>query len=232
MEPDKVPVATLHQARLKVQITYDQWSENRRRFGCDPLKSDSFDSGWKNINSSSESFENIFSSEARYEFEVKATLNFKKIDELNYKAKPEADITKMFGDEKYADFTFIVGKKKFKVHKIVLALASEVFDKLFTSEMNEREKHQCTVSNISPNVFGYLLRFIYGRGLPNKTVMKANAMELFEAAHFYGIKRLAEICSLESKTGLNKENALEYRKWATLYDLEELKMVASTIIER
>lgn len=199
------------------------------RVSSEPLAP--YDSGWQTFKDVSTILKHHAPGYSGYNQTVNAKLSLKPVAySETYIAKPEADIPSMFGNEKYSDFLFVVGKKQFKVHKNVVGFASEVFDKIFTSEMEEKNKNQCKVVDMQPDMFEHLLRFIYGLGLPKN--LEGIAMKLFEAAHYYGIKSLTEICSNEILLTLSKENAVEIFEWADLYDELELKMEAWTIIKR
>jgi speckle-type POZ protein len=135
-------------------------------------------------------------------------------------------------DEKYSDFTFIVGNRKFKVHKNILAAASPVFDRMFSSPMTEAQTNEANIDEIEPEVFKHLLRFIYGRKLPENLADVAVALELFKAAHYYEIERLQEICCANIRDNINVENAVDVYELAHVYDLIELENESWEFIKR
>jgi BTB/POZ domain len=140
------------------------------------------------------------------------------------------NFSNMLTDLKYSDFVFIVKGKEFKVHKNVLASASPVMDKMFSSEMEESRNQKCIIETIQPEIFDSFLHFVYHGKLPvNFTEV---AKDLYEAAHYYQIDLLSEICKKEVQSQLAKENALELFHWSYTYDLEELKIRAWQIIKR
>jgi hypothetical protein len=136
---------------------------------------------------------------------------------------------KMLSSSDFSDFKFIVGGEEFKVHRIILASASGVFDQLFKSKIEEGLTNQCEVKHIEPEIFRHLLRYIYEIRLPEN--LETIAMKLFEAAHYYEIDRLMKICRQRIIKQLNVENAIEFYDWASKYD-EELKMKAWEIIKQ
>jgi hypothetical protein len=170
---------------------------------------------------------------------IKFTLTIKFIDtekmpseNLNYVNNKEAldNVSRMFGDEKYSDFTCIVGNRPFKVHKALLAAASPVFDRMFTTAMAESRTNEAKIESIEPEIFEYLLRFIYGGKSPENL---ANvAVELYKAAHYYELERLKNICETELKATLSNKNAPEVYGLASVYELEELKKNSWLIIKR
>jgi speckle-type POZ protein len=136
----------------------------------------------------------------------------------------------MLNDPKYSDFTCIVGDRSFKVHKAVLAAASPVFDRMFSTAMAEAQSNEAKIDAIDPNIFEHLLRFIYGGKLPEN--LAGIAEDVFKAAHFYEIHRLKETCEDEMNEKLSAENAMEIYKLAYVYGLKKLKENARTVIKR
>ncbi|KAG4066805.1 hypothetical protein HA402_012872 [Bradysia odoriphaga] len=135
----------------------------------------------------------------------------------------------LLNEPKYSDFTFVVQGKKYKVHKNILASASPIFDKLFTSKFQENETNECCVTAIEPNIFQYLLNFIYCGELPEQLNEVSRA--LYEAAHYYQINELAEICISVECYHLSKDNALDVYEWADKMNLENAKKNAWHIIQ-
>ncbi|XP_037048858.1 speckle-type POZ protein-like B [Bradysia coprophila] len=136
---------------------------------------------------------------------------------------------KLLNDPKYSDFTFVVQDEKYKVHKNILASASPVFDKLFTSKFRENETNECCVEAIEPTIFQYLLNFIYSGELPEQ--LNGVSRALFEAAHYYQINELADICLSVECYHLSKDNAVVVYEWADKMNLENVKKSAWPIIQ-
>ena len=133
-------------------------------------------------------------------------------------------------DPTFSDFTFIVKGKEFKLHKNILAVASPVMRRMFTTNMEESRENKCSVDHIEPNIFEYLVKFIYGHEVPENIAEVVKP--LYEAAHYYQIDHLKEICEVILLEDTSEENSLENLKWAELFDLKQLKLVAWEIIKR
>jgi BTB/POZ domain len=136
----------------------------------------------------------------------------------------------LLNDPQFSDFKFIVKGKEFKVHRAILASASLVFTKLFTTDMEEALNSECIVKDIEPEIFEHLLRFIYGGELPD--VIGDVSMKLFEAAHYYEIEQLKDICEQEIGLKVSVETAVDFYNWAYIYDVEDLKKSAWEIVKR
>lgn len=139
-------------------------------------------------------------------------------------------VSSMFGDPIFSDFTFIIGGLEVKVHMNILAAASPVMRRMFTADLKEAKTRKCTIDAITPETFDDMLRFIYRSKLPQD--LNAVAKPLYEAAHYYELESLKEICSREIHENLSAVNALEIFEWVQPYDLEDLKIDAWKILKR
>lgn len=137
----------------------------------------------------------------------------------------------ILNESKYSDFTFIVHGRVFKVHKCILAAASPVFDRLFETKFCEAVSNKCLVIDIEPQIFQFLLNFIYAGKLPDELHEENVSRKLFEAAHYYEINGLREICTSVELYKLSKENALDIYEWADTFELDSIKMEAWKIIQ-
>lgn len=137
----------------------------------------------------------------------------------------------ILNQSKYSDFTFVVSGKRFKVHKCILAAASPVFDKIFSSKMKETHTNECYVVDIDPDIFSHLLRFIYFGELSENIEDDNKLLKLYAAAHYYQIGKLVEICKQIKHFNLSEENAAETYLWAITYDLKDVMIDAWKIIK-
>ena len=140
-------------------------------------------------------------------------------------------ISSMLHDSTFADFVFNVQGREFKVHKLILATASPVMAKMFTTDMEEAKSNKCTIEHIKSDTFSHLLELVYV-GNFRENISATDAMMLYEAAHYYEIMNLQQPCHQIIHKMLTIENAVELYKWAQPYDLEELKADAWLIIKR
>lgn len=131
----------------------------------------------------------------------------------------------MLDDATFSDFIFVVQGEIFRAHKAILAPASPVFHKMFTINMEEMRDNKCKINDIEPEVFKALLRYIYGGGI---TSTKASFyMQLHDAAHYYELKELMEMCMNQVHKVLTLEDAVEAYKWAHIYEEAEKVKVAT-----
>lgn len=167
----------------------------------------------------------------RMKLDVTVTIKTKIPSQSTKKAREIflGNLCSLMGDSTFTDFKFIIKGKEFKVHKNLLAAASPVFMKMFTTDMVEAQTSECKVDNIKPETFEQLLGFIYCGKVP-ETALDS----LFEAANFYDVRGLTEVCKHGLNAQLTKENASDIFKFASTYDEEliELKAAAWGIIKR
>lgn len=133
-------------------------------------------------------------------------------------------IVKSFGElldtQEFSDFTFIVSGKEFKVHKLIMGLASPYFATLIKSDFKENETN-VLVNKEDPEMFRHLLEFIYQGRLPAN--LSAIAMELYKMAHLYQIEALMNYCLAHVKAyKIDKSNTLKIYKFASEYELADL----------
>jgi hypothetical protein len=148
---------------------------------------------------------------------------------VNYKELAD-QIGVLLTNSDFSDFKFFVGNRVFNVHRAILAAASPVFSKLFTSNMKEGISRQCVIKDIEPDIFQHLLRYIYERKFPEN--LSEVAMKLYEAAHYYQLDQLKEICDHHVHPNLSTETAVATFNWASKYGNDDLKMEAWKIIKR
>lgn len=128
------------------------------------------------------------------------------------------------------DFIYIVDGKEFKVHKLILSLASPVFRSTFTCGLEETKNNSAEIKDCDPEMFDHLLKFIY-KGLLPGNISKI-AFELYKLAHVYQIKSLEEICiAYIMNNQLTEDNVLDLYESAILYDLDKLKVNCWTFIK-
>ena len=79
----------------------------------------------------------------------------------------------------FSDVCLCAGGREFKAHKAILATRSPVFGAMFEHEMEESRKGRVEISDIDPDVFQELLRFIYTGTTPQ---LQGMADDLLAAA--------------------------------------------------
>lgn len=99
---------------------------------------------------------------------------------------------------KWADCEFTLGlenqdKVSISCHRLILAMASPVFEAMFYGEMAEKDGQPIPILDIRPDAFQSLLVYIYTDKIEVETVDKA--CELCYAAKKYMLWHLVETCT-------------------------------------
>lgn len=137
----------------------------------------------------------------------------------------------MLNDSTFSDFTFVVRGREFKVHKCILATASPVLAKMFTTDMTEARSNKCPIEHIRSDTFRSLLEYVYA-GNFRENFSSAEAAMLYDAAHYFEIKDLIKTCYQHIQNRLTVNNALALYQWAQPYDMGRLKADAWLFIKR
>ena len=105
----------------------------------------------------------------------------------------------------FSDAQIKVGQETFKVHKVILASVSQVFQKMFESDMQEKNG-VINISDFDSAVIFDVLTYIYTGEAPN---LKTLAKELLFAADKYDLQGLVLICMQQLETDLTFDNVAE-----------------------
>ena len=95
-----------------------------------------------------------------------------------------------FDDESFTDSTIRVQNKILKVHKVILASASEVFHKMLVDSSN----NAIEVSDVDFEDVSDILAYIYTSIAPN---IRSRTSEILIAADRYGLRSLVSECVYE-----------------------------------
>ena len=94
---------------------------------------------------------------------------------------------------KFSDVVLVVEDQRFYVHRNILMLWSPVFEKMFASEFQEKNKQEIPLPEKKPSEIKELLQMMYP-SLDEKLVTKDNCCFLLELAHEYQIISIARKC--------------------------------------
>lgn len=141
----------------------------------------------------------------------------------------------LWTNNKFSDFTITAMKgasiKEFKVHKIVLSVASPVFDRMLTSDFKECQESSMKIENFSAEAVECLLKWIYTGDLDSTESSKVIA-EVFELAVMYDIQDLKSKSEMTMAKKINDENALKIIGIGNIHDSKILKETSFKIIKK
>lgn len=125
-----------------------------------------------------------------------------------------------------ADFTFIVGRKKFLIHKSVLVEHSTLFAKIFDSKQRQNSKSE-KLRSVNAETFTEVLRFIY-----TKEIQPQFLKNLMLAARVFKITSLMKGCTDKAIETLTIENALMMYELGREFDRIKLKSSAVALMSK
>lgn len=126
----------------------------------------------------------------------------------------------LFRSGKFSDVRIQIGSKEFFVHRCVLSLRSDVFDRMFSSDMIEARSNILKIDDLTEEIAEEMLRFIYCRKIDN---LEKNALELLHAAEKYNIEDLKMVSIRALIDSLTVESAAEMLLRANVYNSKVLK---------
>lgn len=127
----------------------------------------------------------------------------------------------LLNNTKLCDVEFVVGEKLFPAHKQILSFRSPVFMSMFDCDMLEKKSGQVEITDIEPNIFKFLLDFIYHGKVD--LVNFDNCLNLIVAADKYLLTGLVKICHEYLACKLNAENVIQVYITADLVSSQILK---------
>ncbi len=138
--------------------------------------------------------------------------------------KLRESINDLFLEQCFTDVSIEVGEKKFKAHKVILASQSDVFRRMFETDMKEKNECLVRIQDISPEVMEDLLSYFY-TGLPKNSATLAR--ELLVAANKYNVSRLQIMCENELMMNLTSENVTP-----TLILADKLQQTGNSLLKK
>lgn len=131
------------------------------------------------------------------------------------------DYDKFCGKQELSDITFFVENEKIPAHKQILSARSEVFSKIFCSEVENKKSVSVVIPNIEPKIFKLFLRFIYGGKVVTKDTK--DLVKLVVAGAKYSENSLIKICEESLYSKLTVDNVVGILMTADIVKVETLK---------
>lgn len=109
-------------------------------------------------------------------------------------------------NKKFSDITLIAsGGEKIFAHKIILSRVP-YFENLFNSDLMESFQNELIIDNVSSSVLLKIVRYVYS----STCFIEYNeAIDLYEAANYFGLEDLKRMCEEKILSMANVENACE-----------------------
>ena len=125
---------------------------------------------------------------------------------------------------KFSDVVLVVENQKFHVHRSTLAFWSPVFERMFTTDFDEKDSDEISLRGKKASNFEEMLQIMYP-SLEEKLITQRNCYFLFELAHEYQIDSIAQksINLMESMVkDRTEDDVLSMLVYAQKYELKSL----------
>merc|ERR1711894_586670 len=123
------------------------------------------------------------------------------------------------GDEmQLSDVILCVGETRVHCHKLVLAMTSKFFERMFASPMKEAKEKEVVLKEIDFETLKSVLTFMYTDVISNEKI----DVQVLAAADMYEIIGLRKICCSRLSNILNLTNVAEIWLSAYQHNIKEL----------
>ncbi|ESO84521.1 hypothetical protein LOTGIDRAFT_131914, partial [Lottia gigantea] len=118
------------------------------------------------------------------------------------------------------DIKLKCGNANFKAHREVLSAASDYFSAMFSHNMKEKEQDVIELKGISPAGISVILDYFYHGFV---TIEPTNIEDILEAARFFQVEWLVEVCCKFLVHHLGLDNYTEVLTLSDKYFLGDLR---------
>lgn len=139
-------------------------------------------------------------------------------------------IAELWTSHRFSDFTIVVGRREFPVHKTILGIRSPVFAEIFESESREHQTSQMMVQDLSAESVEKFLKYLY-TGEIDEAESVDEASEILSLAFKFNVADLKskfEDVILENMSG---DNAMEVLKLGNRHGLDKMKAIAFAAVK-
>uniref|UniRef100_A0A8C6YA44 BTB/POZ domain-containing protein 9 n=1 Tax=Naja naja TaxID=35670 RepID=A0A8C6YA44_NAJNA len=139
----------------------------------------------------------------------------------------------LMNGEEYSDVTFIVEKKRFPAHRVILAARCQYFRALLYGGMRESQPEaEIPLHDTTAEAFTMLLKYIYTGRATLRDEKEEVLLDFLSLAHKYGFPELEDSTSEYLCTILNIQNVCMTYDVANLYSLPKLTCMCFIFMDR
>ncbi|XP_066467716.1 BTB/POZ domain-containing protein 9 isoform X1 [Tiliqua scincoides] len=139
----------------------------------------------------------------------------------------------LMNGEQYSDVTFIVEKKRFPAHRVILAARCQYFRALLYGGMRESQPEaEIPLQDTTAEAFTMLLKYIYTGRATLRDEKEEVLLDFLSLAHKYGFPELEDSTSEYLCTILNIQNVCMTYDVASLYLLPKLTCMCCMFMDR
>ena len=124
-------------------------------------------------------------------------------------------------EELFNDVTIVAGNNKIFANKMVLSCCSQVFEKMFKSEMKERYENTITLSaDIDGKAVSAAIDFIYSGAI---SLSNQNVLQVLAASHYLQIEDLKQFCVKHLSCNVSSATCFDVLSASNLFEIETLQ---------
>jgi len=132
-------------------------------------------------------------------------LKSKQCNPVIYKPRFSESMLQMYKEGRFTDIDIRCEGRVFKVHRVVLAARSHVFDTMFSSNLLESVQNIVEVKEVDPNALEAFLYFMYTDKIEENHLQHAS--DLLVLANRYDVPDLKDMCTQTLAHNLTVQNA-------------------------
>ena len=146
---------------------------------------------------------------------------------LEMASKSEVESPDFSQPWKLSDVVLVVEEERFHVHRAMLAFWSPVFEKMFTSEFQEKGKNEVPLPGKKASEIKEMLQLIYP-SVTERAITEENCYFLVKLAHEYQMEAIVTRCEdfMVDKVKVKPKNSVADLVFAQTYELEKLKLAS------
>ncbi|XP_053315518.1 BTB/POZ domain-containing protein 9 [Spea bombifrons] len=139
----------------------------------------------------------------------------------------------LINGEQYSDVTFIVEKKRFPAHRVILAARCQYFRALLYGGMRESQPEaEIVLQDTTVEAFSMLIKYIYTGRATLRDEREEVLLDFLSLAHKYGFPELEDSTSEYLSTVLKIHNVCMIYDAANLYGLSKLASTCCMFMDR
>ena len=134
-------------------------------------------------------------------------------------------VLKLWADEAFKDFTFLVKGVKIKAHMNILASQSPVFERMFTIDMREKDVKQAIIDDADPKVFRIFIQLFYGYGLFGSKENVRTGIDCYTLCDKYQVDHLKSVCLEHIQNKATIQYAEELLEFDSVFELPIIRSI-------
>ncbi|GCC19300.1 hypothetical protein chiPu_0021804 [Chiloscyllium punctatum] len=155
------------------------------------------------------------------------------IGEINHVHILSEHVGALIHREEYSDVTFLVEKKRFTAHRVILAARCQYFRALLYGGMREAHSQaEIPLEDTPAEAFTMLLKYIYTGQVTLSNEKEEILLDFLSLAHKYGFPELEDATSEYLCTILSINNVCMVYDVASLYCLHKLSSTCCLYMDR